>query len=340
MDWRISRRGFVQALSVAGVAAMAGPVLAQDAKSVALVVTQKAGDEGPIDALIAGLGQAEAEMGVTTKVVEALDPATYETTVRALAQRGTNVIVTTFFGMGPVVQAVAAEFPDTRFVVIVGAPLDPALPNARVTVYATHENAYLSGLFGANVTQSKQLAYIGGVPLPFAWADYNAMTKAAQSVDPAITTSAAFVQSFSDPVKAREIAAGLYTTGVDAILTSASESDIGVVEAGKDAGKLVMPPSPVLIARAPESVGFVATFEWAATIKMEIANALSDSYESGFRIGNVKSGEIVVTYSDVYLASGDDAQKARVAAGQAAVQKAMDDILAGTLEVAYDDTAH
>ena len=39
-------------------------------------------------------------MGVTTKVIEALDPATYETTVRALAQRGTNVIVTTFFGDG------------------------------------------------------------------------------------------------------------------------------------------------------------------------------------------------------------------------------------------------
>ena len=120
----------------------------------------------------------------------------------------------------------------------------------------------ISGLFGANVTETKQLAYIGGVPLPFAWADYNAMTKAAQSVDPAITTAAAFVQSFSDPVKAREIAAGLYNSGVDAILTSASESDIGVVEAAKDAGKLAMPPSPFLIPRAPESVGFVATFEW------------------------------------------------------------------------------
>lgn len=340
MEIRMNRRGFVQVLAATGVMAFAGPILAQDAKSVALVVTQKAGDAGPIDALIAGLQQAETEMGVTTKVVEALDPATYETTVRALAQRGTNVIVTTFFGMGPVVQTVAAEFPDTRFVVIVGAPLEIPLPNARVTVYATHENAYLSGLFAANVSEAKQIAYVGGVPLPFAWADYNAMTLAAQSVDPAIKTSAAFVQSFADPVKAREIAAGLYNSGVDAILTSASESDIGVVEAAKDAGKLVMPPSPFLIERAPESVGFVATFEWAATIKMEIANALSDAYESGFRIGNVKSGEIVVTYSDAYLAAGDDAKKAKVAAGQAAVKKAMDDILAGSLEVAYDDTAH
>ena len=55
MEWRVSRRGLLQALSAAGVVAMAGPPLAQDAKSVALVVTQKAGDEGPIDALIAGL---------------------------------------------------------------------------------------------------------------------------------------------------------------------------------------------------------------------------------------------------------------------------------------------
>ena len=340
MNKQVNRRRFIQALMAISAIAGVEPGFAADAKSVALVVTQKAGDEGPIDALIAGLKQAETELGVAIKVVEALDPATYETTVRALAQRGTNIVVTTFFGMGPVVQTVASEFPDTRFVVIVGAPLEKPLPNARVTVYATHENAYLSGLFAANVTESKQVAYVGGVPLPFAWADFNAMTAATKSVDPAIKTSAAFVQSFADPVKAREIAAGLYNSGVDAILTSASESDIGVVEAAKDASRLVMPPSPFLIARAPESVGFVATFEWAATIKMEIANALSDKYESGFRIGNVKSGEIIVTYSDAYLAAGDDAHKAKVAAGQAAVKKAMDDILAGTLEVAYDDTAH
>lgn len=302
-------------------------------ESVVLVATQKAGDRGPIDGLIEGLEQAEAEFGVTTRFIEALDPATYETTLRTLANRGTDVVITTFFAMGAAVQSLAPEFPDTRFVVIVAAPHDPPVPNARVVGYKTQENAYLSGTFAAHMSETGQIALMAGVPLPYVWADYNAFIDAASSVNPDIETSVAFVQSFEDPVKGREIAAGLYSQGVDAIYTGAAASDIGVVDAALESDNLVIAASPPLIDQAPEHVGFIASFEWARTLMIEAENALSEDFQSGFRLGGVDSGEIVMTFPETF--AGD---AARHAAAVEATTAAHDAMANGELVVPYDTT--
>ena len=304
-----------------------------EGESVVLVATQKAGDRGPIDGLIDGLEQAETEFGVETRFLEALDPATYETTLRTLANRGTDVIITTFFAMGAAVQNLAPEFPDTKFVVIVAAPHDPPVPNARIVGYKTQENAYLSGTFAAHMSESGKIALMAGVPLPYVWSDYNAFIDAASSVNADIETSVAFVQSFEDPVKGREIAAGLYSQGVDAIYTGAAASDIGVVEAALESGNLVIAASPPLIDQAPEHVGFIASFEWARTLMIEVENAFAAEFQSGFRLGGVDSGEIVMTFPESY--AGDPASRA---AAVKATTAAYDAMASGELIVPYDPT--
>ncbi|MCY3997502.1 MAG: BMP family ABC transporter substrate-binding protein [Rhodobacter sp.] len=312
--------------------ALGAPMAFAEDRSVVLVATQKAGDRGPIDGLIDGLEQAEAAFGVETRFIEALDPATFENTLHALARRGTDIIVTTFFAMGAAVQNLAAEYPETRFVVVVAAPLDPPLANARIVGYATQENAYLAGTFGATVSETGHLGLIAGVPLPYVWADVNAMTMAARAVKPEATVTHAFVQSFEDPVKGREVAAGLYDRGIDVIYTGAAASDIGVVEAADETDNLVIVASPPLVEQAPESVGFVASFEWARTMMIEIENALGD-FESGFRVGGIATGEIIMTFSDAYAATNPRAPEAR-----AATETVYDQIAAGQMTVPYDET--
>ena len=302
-------------------------------ESVVLVATQKAGDRGPIDGLIDGLEQAEAELGVETRFLEALDPATYETTLRTLANRGTDVIITTFFAMGATVQTLAPEFPDTRFVVIVAAPHDPPVPNARIVGYKTQENAFLSGTYAAHMSESNMVALIAGVPLPYVWADYNAMKSAGEAVNPDIETSVAFVQSFEDPVKGREVAAALYAQGVDAIYTGAAASDIGVVEAAAESGNLVIAASPPLIDQAPENVGLIVSFEWARTLMIEVESAISDAFESGFRLGGVSTGEIIMTFPETF-----DADPDRKAAAIEATEAAYAAMADGSLDVPYDTT--
>jgi basic membrane protein A len=327
-----TRRAVVGAF-LAATTVLSGLPAYAEGESIVLVATQKAGDRGPIDGLIEGLEQAEAEFGVETRFIEALDPATYENTLRTLARRDTDVIVTTFFAMGAAVQTVAPEFPDTKFVVIVAAPHDPPMPNARVAGYATQENAYLAGTFAASMSETGQLGLIAGVPLPYVWADYNAMLSAAKEVSPGATLTSAFVQSFEDPVKGKEVAASLYDQGIDAIYTGAAASDIGVVEAASEVDKTVIVASPPLVEQAPANVGFVASFEWARTMMIEVKNAISDDFQSGFRVGGVASGEIVMTFSDDYAAANDKAANARTA-----TEAAFDAIKAGGIVVPYDET--
>ncbi len=328
----MKRGRLIGTIAVSLSLALAGPVAAEG-ESVVLVATQKAGDRGPIDGLIDGLRQAEAEFGVETRFIEALDPATFENTLRTLARRGTDVVVTTFFAMGATVQTVAPEFPDTRFVVIVASPHNPPVPNARVAGYSTQENAYLAGTFAASMTESGRLGLIAGVPLPYVWADYNAMVMAAAKINPDISITPAFVQSFEDPVKGKEVAAGLYDQGIDVIYTGAAASDIGVVEAADEMGRTVIVASPPLVDQAPDNVGFVASFEWAQTMMIEVENAISDDFQSGFRIGGIASGEIVMTFSDDYAAANPGAADAR-----AATEAAYTEIRSGALEVPYDET--
>ena len=119
-SWQFSVRFFLLA---AVFIVVFGAVYSQDDPlRVALVATQAAGDKGPIDGLIAGLEMAAEEFGVETQFLEALDPATYEVTLRNLARTGVDIVVSTFYGMGAASWLVAPDHPDTTFVVIVGLP--------------------------------------------------------------------------------------------------------------------------------------------------------------------------------------------------------------------------
>ncbi len=304
-----------------------------DPLKVALVATQAAGDNGPIDGLIDGLKMAEEQFGIETQFVEALDPATFETTLRNLASADTDVIISTFFAMGEATSIVAPDFPDTKFVVIVAAPVDPEQPNVKVMDYAFFEGAYVGGVYAGQMTESNQLGYTGGVPLPFAWADFNAFTAGARSVNADIETTATFVESFEDPVKGRELAAGLYASGVDFIFTGAAASDVGVVEAATDSGQLVMVASTPLVEQSPANVGIVVSIEWAKTILQEIEAAIGPSFEPGFRRASVQTGEIDFNIPEAFLEATTDERRAKAEAAMSSVDEAVAAIKSGDLVV-------
>ncbi len=314
-----------------------GAVQAQDSVRVALVVTQAAGDNGPIDGMIAGLEMAAEEYGVETQFIEALDPATFELTLRNLARTGVDIIISTFYAMGATSEIVAPDFPDTAFIVIVGSPLDPPQPNVHIMEYQFFEGAYVGGVYAAHLTESGKLGYTGGVPLPFAWADFNAFTDGAHAINPDIETTAVFIESFEDPVKGRELAAGLYSSGVDFIFTGAAASDIGVVEAASDNEALVMVASAPLVQQSPANVAILVLIEWERTIMQEIEHALSDDFAGGFRYGNVQSGEISFTIPEEFLEATSDERRERAEASMETIAELIADIESGDFIVEEDN---
>ena len=309
-----------------------------DPVRVALVATQAAGDNGPIDGLIAGLEMAAEEYGVETQFLEALDPAAFELTLRNLARAGVDIIVSTFYAMGATSWLIAPDFPDTTFVTIVGLPSGDEQPdNVQLMEYQFFEGAYVGGVYAAHLTESNQLGYTGGVPLPFAWADFNAFTDGARSINPEIETTAVFIESFEDPVKGRELAAGLYSSGVDFIFTGAAASDIGVVEAASDNDALVMVASAPLVDQAPANVAILVLIEWEKTIMQEIEMALDPETRGGFRYGNVQSGEISFHIPEAFLEATSDERRVNAEASLETIEQLVADITSGDFVVEEDN---
>ncbi len=309
-----------------------------DPVRVALVATQAAGDKGPIDGLIAGLDMAAEEFGLEAQFLEALDPATFELTLRNLARSGVDIIVSTFYAMGAASWLIAPDFPDTTFVTIVGLPSGDEQPdNVQLMEYQFFEGAYVGGVYAAHMTESNQLGYTGGVPLPFAWADFNAFTDGARSINPDIETTAVFIESFEDPVKGRELAAGLYSSGVDFIFTGAAASDIGVVEAASNNDALVMVASAPLVEQAPENVAILVLIEWEKTIMQEIEMALDPATRGGFRYGNVQTGEISFQIPEAFLEATTDERRERAETSLETIEALVEDISNGDFVVEEDN---
>ncbi len=328
---KFMRRGLVPIVVVLALV-VAGCGDDDDANTtlVAFVSNQAAGDMGPVDGMIAGLEASAEANGHEIQVVEALDPAAYETQLRNLADSGADIIITTFFDLGGTLEVVAPDYPDTKFVSVVAAPSEQ--PNVNVVDYQFFKGAYIGGIYAATLTDTNSLGYVGGAPLPFAWADFNAFTDGARSVNPDIETTATFADGYEDPVGARELASGLYSSGADFIFTGAAAGDLGVVEAAVENDGMVMVSSD-LTAQGPNNVAIVVEIEWALTIQTEIENLLEGGESGRYRQAGPESGEISFSIPDGFVSGATGDRGARAATAEPVVTAAVEDLISGTLVV-------
>ncbi|MBN9009853.1 MAG: twin-arginine translocation signal domain-containing protein, partial [Rhizobiales bacterium] len=128
----VSRRSFLQ--TSLGVAALAGAgtvawpqFAAAEGGLVALVHTQAAGDNGPIDSMIAALKKLSGEKGFQTRIVYAQDAATYETIFKSLADAGASIIAATFNEVAEPIKALAPQYPNTKWIQIFADMITNAL---------------------------------------------------------------------------------------------------------------------------------------------------------------------------------------------------------------------
>ena len=223
----ISRRSFLRvsaSAALAGAGAFGAPELAAAAEGglVALVHTQAAGDNGPIDSMIAALKKLSQEKKFPIRTIYAQDAATYGTIFKSLADANAAIIVATFNEVAEPMKALAPKYPKTKWIQIFADPIQPPIPNFETVSYDYYLGCYLSGLFAAKMSKTGKIGYIGGVSLPPLNADVNSLKAAIASFNPNYTFTPAFAGSFQDPAKGHEIASQMYQGGVDYIQTDFS----------------------------------------------------------------------------------------------------------------------
>ncbi|WP_395003994.1 BMP family protein [Cypionkella sp.] len=182
------------------------------------------------------------ETGGTYKELEMQNEAQREQALRSLAEEGANPIVTTGFGMSDPIAAVAADFPDTKFVTIDGW-VDPAAhPNVLTIGFSEHEGSYLVGMMAAMASKTGTVSFIGGMDIPLIRNFACGYAQGAKAVKPDVnfissmtgTTPAAW----NDPVKGAELAKAQKAQGSDVIFAAAGGTGVGVLQAAADEGIL------------------------------------------------------------------------------------------------------
>lgn len=336
----LSRRALIRAS--AGTAALAGlaglPHIAAAAdKLVALVHTQAAGDNGPIDSMIAHLKALAKAKHLTARTIYASDPATYESIFRSLGNAGAAVVVATFPEVAQPLKAVAPRFPNTKWIQIFGDPMQPVVPNIVTVSYGYYLGCYLSGLFGARMSKSGKIGYIGGASMPPLNADLNAVKAAAMSVNPAIRFSGAFAGSFQDPAKGHNIASQMYQSGVDYIQTDSAATDTGIIQAATEGpGRMVSAISKQQYKLGPKAVIAIVKLDFGLSLATEVGRALAPGWTGGHVTTGLKGGIIDFELSDVYLKEGPPELVAKARQVWPSIASAKQGIIAGSLKVPFD----
>ena len=339
------RQGFlVNAVGLVGAVAMTDLAALAPAGAatgfVALMHTQAAGDNGPVDSMIASLRQLGEKNGVVTRAIFGKDPATYESTLRTLCDAGASVVVVTFPETTQVLKALAPRYPKIRFIHLYADPIVPVMPNVRTVSYDYYLGCYLSGRFGAAISKTRKLGHVAGAAQPSIIADYNAMKAAGSAASPRATVVDAIAGSFRDPAKGHEIAVQMYQSGVDFIQTDAAATNTGVIQAASEApGRLVSVGAAAQLKLGPNVAVSMVKIDFGRSLVLEVTKALAPNFAGGHTRTGLDGDVIDFVLSDAFLAAGD---KTAVAAARKAwpmIEDLKRQILAGSLKVPFS-TAH
>lgn len=322
--------------AVAGSTLLARPAFAAS-KLVALVHTQAAGDNGPIDDMISHLKALGKKDGFPVRAIYAADPSTYQSILSTLANAGAHVILATFPEMSSPISAIAPKHPKTLFIQLYADAFKPTMPNVRTVEYQAHYGMYLAGIFGAKISQSKKLGYIGGVSLPGLNADLNAMKAGAAEVNASISVKGAFAGSFQDPSKGREIANQLFGTGIDFIQTDAAATDTGIIRAAQEGqNRIVSAVFRTQFKLGPKTVPSSVLVNFGQSLTDQLSAAIAGHFQPGHYVSTLADGIIDFVPSDLFMQNGPPVYVAAAKAAWPSVEAAKQAIIAGKIKVPFD----
>lgn len=167
--------------------------------------------------------------------VELQSDAQREQALRRFAESGANPIVMAGFAFASSLDEVAADYPDTKFVII---DMVVDKPNVRSVVFNEHEGSYLVGMMAALASKTDTVSFIGGMDIPLIRKFACGYAQGAKSVDAGIkvisnmtgTTGAAW----NDPVKGSELTIAQISQGSDVVFAAAGGTGLGVLQTAAD----------------------------------------------------------------------------------------------------------
>lgn len=223
--------GSCAALALMGSAALADPALIYDLGGKF--------DKSFNEAAFMGAERWAAETGGAYNDIELQSEAQREQALRRFAEAGFNPVVTTGFAIASVLESVAPDYPDTKFVTIDGF-VDA--PNVRSVLFTEHEGSYLVGMLAAMASDSGTVGFVGGMDIPLIRRFACGYMQGVKAANPDATIIENYTgttpTAWNDPVRGGEITQAQISQGADVVYAAAGGTGVGVLQTAADAGIL------------------------------------------------------------------------------------------------------
>ena len=234
--FRLTRRAMLSAIAGAAAVVSFGfgaPAEAADPLKVSAIYTVPV-EQQWVSRIHKALNAAEARGDISYEFSENVANTDYERVMREYAENGSNLIVGEVFGVERAARKVAADYPETAF--LMGSSFAPDGENFSVFDNFIHEPSYLVGMAAGKATKTNKIGMVGGFAIPEVNRLMHAFMAGAKSVNPDVEFMVTFINSWYDPPKAKEAAFAMIDSGADIMYAER----FGVSDAAKERGILAV----------------------------------------------------------------------------------------------------
>jgi len=253
---------------------------------VALVLPGPVSDGTYNSAAAKGIKEAQAKYpNITVSIRENTGMAQSEAALFEYASNGYDVVIGHGFQFAEGAKKIHNQFPKTWFI-ITTAKVSEA-PNLASFDNRWGDVGYVAGAIAGIMTKTGTIGVVGAIPVPVIQEYSEGFERGAKRTRPNSNTLSAYVGSFSDVAKAKEITLALIEKGADVVTATGNESVIGTMEAAKDKGVLMIGTAFDSASFAPDTVVTTALVNYDVNIDLAIGKVLDatikpETYVLGF----------------------------------------------------------
>jgi basic membrane protein A and related proteins len=269
-----------------------------------------------------GLKEAEKKYSIKVSHQENTSPAEMENALANYARDGYDVVIGHGFQFAEAATNVHKRFPKTWF--IVNAAKVAEAPNLASVDNRWGDVGYIGGAIAALYSKSGTLGYVGAIPVPVIQEYQEGFSSGAKHEKPEIKVLDAYVGSFSDVAKGKEVALSLIERGADVITVIGNEITIGAVQAAKEKHAYVISTTFDSAAIAPDTIITSVLVNFNVNIDLAVRKVIDKSIEpKNYLLGLNEGGLALAPYYRF--------EDKIPAADKEKISKLVDDIKAGRI---------
>ena len=288
---------------------------AADVKIV-LLLPGEINDQGWNASNYAGVVACNEKLGTSMEYVESVQESDFEATFREYAERGYDIIMAAGTQFDEAAASVAANYPDTLFMVVNGAKCE--LDNLCPLFPKEYEASYLAAIIAGHITETGKFGMIGGDPnqaMKDLMAVYgkSAVEVAKENGKENAEFNLAYSNSWDDIALGKQMAENMIDEGADVMFSYANQVSLGVINGAVEKGAKVVGYASNQNEINPETVVASIDFDYATMYVWAINEYLEGNLVGHQRVEvGVPEGIYFPVYTDNCPAEAKEACDAAV----------------------------